>query len=206
MTTSYDKALLEKTFASIVSKSLGEHAVKVIKQRLFEKYGLSLYQAVNEEFGKLFDILKENFTEGGANNIEKQFRAATINLHRKVPKKKAETLIISKPETVNRIMSYLGDNDMMEILNKTMNKPKLISEILDSCKLPQTSGYRKINKLVDAGLLIISGFNIGTDGRQIFKYTSSFDTITVFIESKKSKIRITPKKIGKNSYLPIPFI
>ncbi len=206
MLNSYDKALLENTFVSILLKSLGEQSVQVIKQRLFEKYGISLYQAVNEEYGKLLDVLKENFTEGGANNIEKQFRAAIINLHSKVTASKAEDLIVSKPSVVNRIMKYLGDSDMILILNDVIDKPKLISEILDSCKLPQTSGYRKTNKLVDAGLLVISGYDIGTDGRQIFRYTTSFDAIVVFIEGKKSKIRIKPKKVGKNNYLPIPFV
>ncbi len=95
---------------------------------------------------------------------------------------------------------------MMLILNAVMTKSRLVSEILQACNLPQTSGYRKINKLVDAGLLVISGSIIGTDGRQIFKYTTSFDSISVFIEGGKSKIRIKPKKVGKGSYLSIPFV
>jgi len=206
MLNSYNKALLEKTFVSIMVKTLGEQSVKIIKQGLFEKYGISLYQAINEEYGKLLDVLKENFTEGGANNIEKQFRASIINLDRNVTTRKSEALVISKANVVNRIMKYLGDSDMMLILNDVIDKPKLISDILDSCKLPQTSGYRKINKLADAGLLVISGYDVGTDSRQIFRYTTSFDGIAVFIEGKKSKIKITPKKVGKNNYLQIPFV
>jgi len=206
MINSYDKALLEKKFVSIILKSLGEKSVEVVKQRLFEKYGISLYQAVNDDYGKLLDILKENFTEGGAKNIEKQFRNAMINLHSNVVKGKAEDLIVSDPDAVERIMKYIGDPDMMLILNDVMEKPKLIADILESCKLPTTSGYRKINKLSDAGLLIISGYEIGTDGRQIVKYTTSFDSIGVFIQGKKSNIRIKRKKVGKNNYLQIPFV
>ena len=206
MINSYDKALLEKKFVSIILKSLGEKSVEVIKQRLFEKYGISLYQAVNDDYGKLLDILKENFTEGGAKNIEKQFRSAIINLHNNVVKGKAEDQIVSDPKAVKRIMKYIGDPDMMLILNDVMEKPKLIADILGSCKLPTTSGYRKINKLSDAGLLIISGYEIGTDGRQIVKYTTSFDSIGVFIQGKKSNIRIKRKKVGKNNYLQIPFV
>jgi len=206
MLGSLEKALLEKTFVSIIRKSLGEKPLKVIKKRLFEKYGISLHQAVNEEYGKLFDILKENFTEGGANNIEKQFRSAMLYLNKKPTTSKSKETIIEKRDLVHKIMEYIGDLDMMLIMNEVMSKPKLVSKILQVCKLPQTSGYRKINKLVDAGLLIISGYDIGPDGRQIFKYTTSFDSISVFIERGKSKIRIKPKKVGKGSYLLIPFV
>lgn len=206
MIDSYDKALLEKKFSLIILKSLGEKSVDVVKQRLFEKYGISLYQAVNDDYGKLLDILKENFAEGGAKNIEKQFRTAMINLHGNVVKGKPGDLIVSVPKKVEQIMKYIGDPEMMLILNDVMEKPKLIADILDSCELPTTSGYRKINKLSDAGLLVISGYEIGTDGRQIFKYTTSFDSIAVFIEGRKSKIRIKPKKVGKNNYMPIPFV
>ncbi len=206
MLNSVDKALLEKTFVSIIRKSLGEKPLQVIKKRLFEKYGISLYQAVNEEYSKLFDVLIENFAEGGANNIEKQFRSAMVNLYKKPTTSKSKETIIEKRDLVHKIMEHIGDNDMMLIMNEVMTKPKLVSKILQACKLPQTSGYRKINKLVDAGLLVISGHDIGPDGRQIFKYTTSFDSISVFIEGGKSKIRIKPKKVGKGSYLSIPFV
>jgi len=107
---------------------------------------------------------------------------------------------------VQQIMECIGDKDMMLIINNVMNKSKLVSEILKSCKLPQTSGYRKINKLVDLGLLIISGYDIGTDGRHMFKYTTSFESINVFMEKGKSKVKVKPKKIGKNNYVSIPFV
>ena len=57
MSESLNKTLAEKTFASIVRKSLGDKPLQVIKKRLFEKYGISLYKAVNEEYDKLSNIL-----------------------------------------------------------------------------------------------------------------------------------------------------
>jgi len=206
MLDTYDKALLEKSFVVTINKSLGEKTVQIIKKRLFEKYGISLHQAINEEYGKLFDILKENLTEGGANSIEKQFRSAIINLNKKSTTNKSEDVVVSSPEEVYRIINYVGDKDMMLILNAVMTKPRLVSEILKACNLPQTSGYRKINKLVDVGLLVISGSMIGTDGRQIFKYSTSFENMVIHIEGNKSKVRIKPKKVGKNAYLTIPFV
>jgi len=206
MSESLNKTLAEKTFASIVRKSLGDKPLQVIKKRLFEKYGISLYKAVNEEYDKLSDILKENFAGGGARNIEKQFLAAVINLHKQTTTTKLKEQIIDDNKLVQQIMKCIGDKDMMLIINDVMSKSKLVSEILKSCKLPQTSGYRKINKLVDLGLLIISGYDIGMDGRHMFKYTTSFESIGVFMEKGKSKVKVKPKKIGKNNYISIPFV
>ena len=206
MSESLNKTLAEKTFASIVRKSLGDKSLQVIKKRLFEKYGISLYKAVNEEYDKLSDILKENFAGGGARNIEKQFLAAVINLHKQTTTTKLKEQIIDNVKLVQQIMGCIGDKDMMLIINDVMSKSKLVSDILKSCKLPQTSGYRKINKLVDLGLLIISGYDIGMDGRHLFKYTTSFESIGVFMEKGKSKVKVKPKKIGKNSYVSIPFV
>ena len=205
MSESLNKTLAEKTFVSIVRKSLGDKPLQIIKKRLFEKYGISLYKAVNEEYDKLSDILKENFAEGGAKNIERQFLPAIINLHKQTTTKLKEQIIEDK-KLVHTIMECIGDKDMMLIINDVMNKPKLISEILKSCKLPQTSGYRKINKLVDIGLLIMSGYDIGADGRRMFKYSTSFESIGVFMEKGKSKVKVKPKKIGKNSYVSVPFV
>lgn len=205
MLESTNGALLEKTFSSIIRKSLGEKPLQVIKKRLAEKYGISLYQAVTQHYEKLSDILKENFAEGGASNIEKQFLATIINSQKQTTSESKER-IISDYELVKKIMEDLGDTDMMSIINNVMKKPKLVLEILKSCKLPQTSGYRKINKLVDDGLLIMSGYDVGSDGRKIFKYTTSFDSISVLMEGGKAKVNIKPKKVGKNQYLSIPFL
>jgi len=205
MLESTDNVILEKTFSSIIRKSLGEKPLQVIKKRLAEKYGISLYQAVNQHYEKLSDILKENFAEGGAANIEKQFLAAIISSQKQTTSESKEKVIVD-PDLVKQIMEDLGDADMMSIINSVMKKPKLVLEILKSCKLPQTSGYRKINKLADDGLLVVSGYDTGSDGRKIFKYTTSFDSIAVFMENGKAKINIKPKKLGKNQYISIPFL
>ena len=204
MSESLNKTLAVKTFASIVRKSLGEKSLQLIKKRLFEKYGISLYKAVNEEYDKLSDIVQENFAKGGARNIEKQFLAAVINLNKPTTIKPKDK-IIEKPDVVRNIMECMGDNDMALIMNDLIKKSKLVSEILKSCKLPQTSGYRKINQLVDAGLLVISGYKTAADGKGMFKYTTSFDSIAVFMEKGKSKVKIKPKKTGK-SYASLPFV
>ena len=205
MLESTDGVILEKTFSSIIRKSLGEKPLQVIKKRLAEKYGISLHQAVNQHYEKLSDILKENFAEGGATNIEKQFLAAIISSQKQTTNESKEK-VISDPALVKQIMEDLGDADMMSVINNVMKKPKLVLEILKSCKLPQTSGYRKINKLADNGLLVVSGYDTGSDGRKVFKYTTSFDSITVFMENGKAKINIKPKKVGKNQYISIPFL
>lgn len=154
MLESTDDVLLEKTFSSIICKSLGEEPLQVIKKRLAEKYGISFYQAVNQHYEKLSDILKENFAEGGAANIEKQFFEAIINSQKQTTNESKEK-VIADPKIVRQIMEDFGDAGMVSIINTAIKKPNVVLEILksESSKLQQPSGYQKINKFADDGLL-----------------------------------------------------
>ncbi|MBM3910183.1 MAG: hypothetical protein FJ356_00870 [Thaumarchaeota archaeon] len=153
MLESTDDFLLEETISSIILKSLGEKPLQVIKKRLAEKYGISLYQAVNQHYEKLSDILRENFAEGAA-NIEKQFLAAIINSQKQTTNESKEK-VIADPQLVRQIMEDFGDAGMVSIINAAIKKPNLVLEILKSksCNPPQTLDYRKINKPADDGLL-----------------------------------------------------
>lgn len=148
MLESTDDFLLEETISSIILKSLGEKPLQVIKKRLFEKYGISLYQAVNQHYEKLSDILKENFAEGGAANIEKQFLAAIISSQKQTTNESKEK-VIADSQLVRQIIEDFGDVGMVSIIDAAIKKPNLVLEILKSkaCNPPQTLDYRKIKSL-----------------------------------------------------------
>ncbi|WP_225866895.1 hypothetical protein [Nitrosopumilus zosterae] len=55
--------LLAKSLNEIIEKNLGAKTVKKIDDRLFEKFGLSITQAI-EEFDKLDLVLREFFGKG----------------------------------------------------------------------------------------------------------------------------------------------
>jgi hypothetical protein len=95
------------------------------------------------------------------------------------------------------ILEAFGDDDKKKILTTAIQQPLIVSAILEMCNLPQTSGYRKINALIDAGLLIPMGHATTTDGKKVSRYVSVFDNFKIDII--KNKI-IVKAKFGKDSF------
>ncbi len=75
-------------------------------------------------------------------------------------------------------------------MNSVSDESKIISDILNKCKIPQTSGYRKINALIKNGLLIPDGTVVTQDGRKINKYKALFDNIKINIVKNKITIDV----------------
>ncbi|MGI0068818.1 MAG: transcriptional regulator, partial [Nitrosopumilaceae archaeon] len=86
-----------------------------------------------------------------------------------------------------------------------LDEPKIISEILEVTQIPQTSGYRKINSLIDNGLLIVQGHVTTYDGKMVNKYKSTFDNVTINIEKNKVivKVLLAKESIEKSSILQV---
>ena len=101
---------------------------------------------------------------------------------------------IEDPSYVNLIFEALGDEDTKSILDTVSDTPRIISEILQIAKIPQTSGYRKINSLIDNGLLIVQGYVDTPDGKKVKKYKSIFENVIINIEKDRIVIKIMLSK------------
>ena len=55
--------------------------------------------------------------------------------------------------------------------------------------MPQTSGYRKINALIDDGFLIPTEFEV-KENKKIFKYICIFKNLKIEINSNKIKVSV----------------
>lgn len=80
----------------------------------------------------------------------------------------------------NLILNTLGDQQKQDIL-ATAVTPMLISEILYKCKIPNTSGYRKINHLIKCGLLVKIDSITTQDGKNVARYKSLFERLQIDI-------------------------
>jgi len=172
--------LLAKSLNEIVRKNLGNKSVAKIETRLFEKFGVSLTQGI-EEFEKLDLVLREFFGKG-ADGIEKKFFENLIHL--KSNKSKGEWHTITDLHINEIVLQAFGDPDKKKILESVTNTPKIIADILIDCNLPQTSGYRKINSIINDGLLVQSG-QVVKDNKKISKYVCIFDNLKINIEKGK---------------------
>ena len=113
--------------------------------------------------------------------------------HTKQVEKRWVTL--EDPHLIEIILKSVGDEDKKNIINAVIDEPRTISEILDSIMIPKTSGYRKINALIDDGILIPQGYTITSDGKRVTKYKAIFDNIRILIEKNKVIVKIHTTQI-----------
>ena len=180
-------SLIGKSLSEIIMTDLGQKTSEKIEQRLFEKYGVSLNKAV-EDFPKLDSVLREFFGDG-ATGIEQKILQQIMIIEQ--AKKEVKGWITIEDRTlIKLILEAFGDDDKKNILNAVTDTSKIISTILDDCKIPQTSGYRKINSLIQSGFLIVNGHDVTQDGKRVNKYTSIFENIRIHIHKQRVIVQV----------------
>lgn len=177
--------LLAKSLDMTIRKNLGAQAVKKIEDRLFEKFGISLTQSM-EEFDKLDLVLREFFGKG-ADGLEKRFFENIFQTKTKKSKENWYSLADSDINSV--ILQAFGDTEKKKILESVAEQPKIIADIIKECNLPQTSGYRKINALIDDGLLYVTDHVI-KENKKINQYACVFSNLRINIEKNKVSVDI----------------
>lgn len=141
--------IIAKSLSDSISKNIGAKSISKIENRLFEKFGISFTQSM-EQFDKLDVVLRE-FFGSGTDGLEKKFLESVFCVFSKT---KGEWIGLCDCDINSTIVECFGDVEKKHILESTNKNPKSTYEIIKECNLTQTSGYRKINSLVDLGLLI----------------------------------------------------
>lgn len=157
-----------------------------IKHRLESKYGISLIESI-EQFQK-FDVILREFFGSGADGLEKKFLESIC----KVKKSETKNMWCSIEDEITKkiILEMYGDEDNIKILNYTNQESSTISGILNHHKFPQTSGYRKINNLIDAGLLIEDGYVMSIDKKKVSTYHALFNSVRIDIVKNKINVDV----------------
>jgi len=183
----------------MISDNLGETTFRSIQNRLFEKYGISITASI-KEFNKLDSVLRE-FFGAGAEGLEKKFLDGICAVKSKQDKIE-KRFTISDPEISQSILKAFSDDEMSKILNASIGEPWTISEILEKLDIPTTSGYRKINSLIEGGLLIKTGTELTSNNRTIDKYKSLFDNVNIDFNNKVTvNVQFTQEVIMNSTVL-----
>jgi hypothetical protein len=173
--------LFAASLEKIIRDNLGETTICKIQDRLFEKFGLSITESMMN-FEKLDSVLRE-FFGAGAEGLEKKFLDNICSI--KTKKDRVEKrFTISDPFISQSILKAFSDAEMSKILNASIGEPWMISEILEHLDIPKTSGYRKINDLIEWGLLVKTGSEMIANRRMIDKYKSVFDNVNIDFNNK----------------------
>ena len=188
-----------------IRENLGKQVVNKIEKRLFEKHGLSLAQSVRE-FQKLDLVLREHFGKGADGIEEKFFKSLcsfnpTTKDEKRTKTNQKNWITITDTQLTGKILEAFGDEDKKKIISSVNEEPKIVYQILKESKIPQTSGYRKINSLIDNGILIVDGHIETKEGKRVNKYRTAFSnvriniikndiTVDIQIDNKKDKSSI----------------
>jgi len=183
--------LLVPSLRKSIEDNLGKDTLNKIEQRLMERHGLGLVQAI-KNFTKFDSVLRE-FFGAGADGLEQKFLKTIVDIEKSKPTE-SNWIHIKDPELSKIFLESFADQDKKSILGSVMDESLIISNIIDSCKIPQTSGYRKINYLIDHGLLVVNGFELAQDGKKIKKYETIFDNVKVDIVKNDVAVKIQLKK------------
>ena len=183
-------SLLAPSLRSSIETNLGKDTLVKIENRLAERHGLSLVQAI-KDFYKFDSVLRE-FFGAGADGLEKKFLENIIDV--KISKNNNENWIEIRDSSLSKtFLECFADPDKKSILISVMDVPLIISDILEQCEIPQTSGYRKINTLIDSGLLISNGFELSKDGKKIKKYESVFTNVKMDVVKNSVLVKVQMK-------------
>ena len=183
-----DPEIWEKALVSVIKKELGPSAIEVVKSRLLEKYGTTIRDSF-QNWETVEDVLKENFGEGYI-TINSKLIAKIAGS----PAKYGQT-VINPENKKGEIIKLIGDPEVGAMLNQVLRESKIIKDIIEKAKVPQTTAYRKIEKMKTAGLLVEDGFILSPAKKKVTKYTSPFKSFAIVYEDGKSSVKYGPKKL-----------
>ena len=183
--------LLVNSLRTSIEENLGKETLKKIEERLMERHGLGLVQAI-KDFHKLDSVLRE-FFGADADAIEQKFLKNIINIEKS--KQSHSNWVQIKDQELSKIfLESFADSDKRLIIGSVMDESLIISDITKKCQIPKTSGYRKINFLINNGLLVFSGFELTQDGKKVKKYETIIDNVIMKIVKNSVSVKIQLKK------------
>ena len=203
----HDMNSVDQMFASslekIIRDNLGNATVSKIQDRLFEKFGMSITQSINE-FEKLDSVLRE-FFGAGAEGLEKKFLNNICSIKSKQDKIE-KRFTIYEQTICKSILNAFSDEETAKILNASVGEPWTISEILEKLNISTASGYGKIKSLIEDGLLIRTKSDIGESGQRIDKFKSLFDNVNIdFNNNLTVNVQFSQDVIKNSSILQIVY-
>ncbi len=177
-----------------IKYALGDMTVAKIEKRIFEKYGLSLTQAIRD-FSKLDHVLKEFFgtsaTKGMIENLFSELFEIKLS-------KSLYVIEIKDDSFTTSLWKTIGTADKKKILDSIVGTSKTISEILKELKINEPTGYRLFNQLQDDGFVIVDGFE-----KKKPQYVSLTRFLTISMKGKHTLVtfEVDPKLAKQSTIL-----
>lgn len=182
--------LLSQALESIIKEKLGEQTLKKIEQRLQNRYGIGITDAIRDFH--IFDATLREFFGTGADTMEEELKEQLISLNASA--KGRQWFTIQNKDLANLILESYGNHEKRLILNTALKSPNVILEILEECQIPKSSGYRLISELVENGLLTEAGSTKTSDGKTVSTYTALLEKVRIEIGGESESVQVLLKE------------
>lgn len=166
---------LLKAILQAIKSELNTERIKSLEQTLQQEHGLGF----SDLLGK-FDELKNSLFEF-ENELKKIEDRVLRNFLLVEPKDAERWLVIKNRHLTEAILKTFADEDKKSILDLTRERAESIPKILARCNLPNTSGYRKMNQLIEDAFVMPTGMTETFEGKRAILYKSIIQKIQIII-------------------------
>lgn len=93
---------------------------------------------------------------------------------------------------ITDLLTVLDDPDCRAVLEVTGDEPLSAKEIVECCEIPTSTAYRKIDRLVEVGLLRES-LRLRSSGKHASEYRRSVEQIALSIDDDGTEVRVVSR-------------
>ena len=99
-------------------------------------------------------------------------------------------------EAIQRVLEPLDDPDCLAILDAIDEESLSAREIAEVCDLPLSTAYRKLELLVDAGI-VSRGVRLSTSGNHTSEYERLVDDVKLSVSPDGFTLRVSRRNVDR---------
>lgn len=168
--------LLTKAIVQSIQDKLDVEKIQNMNKKLETDHGLKFEEIFNK-----YDDMRRSLHqfETDLKNIEDSVLRNFLTIDKTI---KNDILILVRDKHLAEIiLKTFADGDKKTILDFTRDQSETVPRILSLCNLPNTSGYRKMNQLIDDGFVVPVGLAESFEGKRAILYKSLIQKIQITI-------------------------
>lgn len=168
--------MLTKAIVQSIQDKLDVEKIQNMNKKLETDHGFKFEEIFNK-----YDDMRRSLHqfETDLKNIEDNVLRNFLTIEKTI---KNDILILVRDKHLAEIiLKTFADGDKKTILDFTRDQSETVPRILSLCNLPNTSGYRKMNQLIDDGFVVPVGLAESFEGKRAILYKSLIQKIQITI-------------------------
>lgn len=186
--------LFTKAIVRSIKDKLDDERIQNMNKKLEEDHGLRF-----EELFIRYDDIRSSLDkfETDLKDIEDKVLRDFLTIENTTAN---DTLVVVRNKYLTEmILKTFADDDKKRILDVTRDGSETVPRILSLCNLPNTSGYRKMNQLIEEGFVVPVGLAESFEGKRAIQYKSLIQRVQITVNNDSVLTAISVPKEASNS-------